>query len=763
MGEKRNNIAPKRPHFGFLMNLFCRLGAFRLPVLAIFLATPLAIIFFIFLSFNPKGDIFENRYSKVLLDRNGEILSVFINKSEQWHFKNTHELSPKLITATLSYEDKNFYSHAGFDAAAILRSAARNLRNAKKSGASTITMQTIKLYTRDKRTYPNKLKELIYALRLESRYTKDEILQMYFNNAPYGGNIVGVAAAARFYFGKTTANLSWGEAALLAVLPNAPGLIHPNKNAKTLLKKRNALLEKLHKQGHLSEENLALAIAENLPQIKRHENLAPHLAARFSAKIIKTTLDSRLQATLESTLKGYAANLGALGIPNAAAIIVDTQTAEVLAYAGSQDFYDIQGGGQIDGIIAKRSMGSVLKPLLYALSIDEGLILPDSKLVDAPRFFANFKPQNATKKYYGLIDAKTALTKSLNVPFVGLLQDFGLEKFFFTLKAILGFKDSDPSRYGLSLILGTKEISLEDVAKIYLGLGNLGEFGELCYSRPCDSAQKRRLFSRGAAFLTLEALKNLERVGLDEYIRQNLSWKTGTSYGRKDAVAAGTSPKYTIVAWAGDFSGRQNANLFGRNIAGALLFEIVNALGEDLGAFEKPDDFTQIALDSLSGYRYDEDFVGVEKFMSQQPKNAKPLRHSPFLQNVFVDGNGAPIDSRHGDFARAKKQTRLVLPPDLLAYLKEQNAAPSATKGLKILYPKNNIAVILAKDFEGQNALIARLSNPSGGKVFWYLDKNYLGGDSKTTRILNPESGEHSLFVIDEKGEIDSVNFRVVR
>lgn len=724
----------------------------------------LVYFFFIFFSFYPKGDPFISRYSKSMLDRNDEILSVFLNKSEQWHIKNSAEISQKLKIATLTFEDRKFYFHIGIDFGAILRSIYINTRYSKRVGGSTITMQTIKLLTGNKRTYFNKLNEMILSLRLETLYSKDEILEMYLNNAPYGGNIVGVGAASLMYFRKSTKNLTWGESALLAVLPNSPGLINVERNSHLLLQKRNKLLDELYKRGYIDDDNLKLAKQERLPSINRDKNLAPHLAFRFNdTPVIKTTLNKNIQILLEDRLNLYHKKLLNLGIQNVAGMIIDTKSREVLAYGGSQDFFDIDGFGQIDGIVAKRSPGSVLKPLLYALAIENGIIAPQSKLVDAPTFFGNFKPRNASKKYFGLISAKDSLVKSLNIPFVWLLQEYGYDKFFFNLKDILGFSDNDFERYGLSLILGTKEISMEDVAKLYVGFGNYGEFGDIYYIKDAQKSDfVKRLFSKGSAYLMLDALKDVQRVGIDNYFinKKLFYWKSGTSYGRKDAWAAGTSPKYTIVVWAGNFNGVSNPNLFGVDTAGALLFDIVNDLGYLGGEFAKSDDLKEILIDLPTGYRYDVDYKDIESTRILYPKYAKTLQTSPFLKNVFVNQDMKEVDSLNIDFINAKEITKIDLPLSLLEYYKEQNInVKKQGRSLQILYPKENLSIIRTKDFSGENELIARIANINNHNVFWYLDKKYIGASKNNTMILKLDAGYHTLSVIDSHGDSHSVNF----
>ncbi|RDU64867.1 penicillin-binding protein 1C [Helicobacter sp. MIT 14-3879] len=733
---------------------------------------------YIFFSFNPKSslasnDPFYDRYSKSVFDRDKKILSIFLNNEEQWHIKEDENISKKFKIAILNYEDKNFYSHIGFDILAIFRSLYNNLSSDKRSGASTITMQTIKILTKQKRTYFNKFKEIVYAIKLETLYSKDEILQMYINNAPYGGNIVGAKTAAYLYFNKNINNLTWGECALLAILPNAPGLMHLSKNTNILIQKRNKLLMKLKNKGYIDENNLMLAMNEKLPKINRDKNIAPHLSIRLANELndinIYTTINKNIQLKLESHLKSYHQRLVELGIENVSAIIVDTKTSQVLAYAGSQDFFDIDGYGQIDGIKAKRSPGSVLKPLLYALAIDDGLITEQSKLIDAPTFFSNFKPQNASKKYYGLISARFSLIQSLNVPFVSLLQDYGYERFFFKLKDILNFKDNDFKRYGLSLILGTKEISVEDVAKIYLGFGNYGEFGDLSYLMSSKNNTKKRILTKGSSYLTLDAMRYLNRFGLENYYKNKkiISWKTGTSYGRKDAWAAGTSPKYTIVLWAGNFNGESNPNLFGVNIAGDLLFNILGDLGDLGGEFDIPkESLKDIKIDSITGYRYSSDYKNIPFKETLYPNDAKNLRKSPFLKNIFVNQNGEEINSINKDFINAKELTRLSLPLNLLEYYREQNiniSQEKIKKNLKFLYPKNNLKIIRTKDFEGNNELIIRIANINNNEVFWYLDKNYIGSSFSTTRAIDLDIGFHTLTIINTKGESDSIKFNIIK
>ncbi|WP_394951679.1 penicillin-binding protein 1C [uncultured Helicobacter sp.] len=752
-------------------------GAYRFSVLDSLLAP---------LTSSTSRDPFESQYSKILLDRNGELLSVFLNPNEQWHLKSTQPVPQKLQIAVLEYEDKRFLSHIGVDPIAIVRTLRDNLSRSKRAGASTITMQVAKFLNAKPRTYKNKIDEIFYALRLEHLYTKDEILQMYLNNASYGRNIIGYSGALLLYFGLEPAHsqqLTWAQAALLAVLPNAPGLINLEKNPKALENKRNALLQHLYNKGYFSYEILSLALSEPLPrQLQYRTNLAPHLALRLMKEskdtnpppaILHSTIDRQIQQRFESRAKQYATILQKDGITNLSALLVDTQSKEVLAYVGSQDFLDIQNYGQIDGILALRSPGSTLKPLLYALSIDEGLIAPYSKLIDVPMFFGTFAPQNASKKYYGLISAQSALEKSLNVPFVRLLQEYGYEKFFFTLKDILRFSDTNYTRYGLSLILGTKEMSVEQIAKIYLGLGNYGVFEDLHYR--CDERfSNKRFVSEGSAYLTLRAMEQLARVGLENLHKDKkiFAWKSGTSYGLKDAWAAGTSPRYTLVVWVGNFTGEPNANLFGARSAGRLLFELLGEL-EGLDLDFRAQGVQSIKLDSLTGYRLTPELESLDVPMLQTlyPVDALPLRPSPFIKVFWSDAQGKELNSLDSGFENAKQTWSLQLPTNVLYYYDTQHiniashlrAVSKQNRVLKFIYPTDGLKIIEPIDFEGKQNLIVRLANLKNQKFFFYVDSQMLPTPQSTSFNLTLTPGMHNLYIIGEDGTQDSVSFEIVR
>ena len=737
----------------------------------------------IFLSFDVtkmKEDI-EKKYSTSILDANGKLMDVFLTDDEQWHLKVEDDVANNLKEAVLTYEDKNFNTHHGVDFLAIVRAFRNNFIGRKRSGASTITMQVAKLSAPKKRTYINKFIEIIQALKIETKLDKDTILKLYLNNAPYGGNIVGYGTAARMYFRKEPQNLSWSECALLAVLPNSPGAMNVEKNHERLINKRNYLLDKLFAKGKLTEQQLSLAKEEPLPDERYpFERVAPHLARKLfntkKEKVIKTTIDYDLQKRMQEIVKSYVSYTHSEGITNAAMLIVENKTRNVKAYIGSQEFMDMENEGQVDGVIAKRSPGSILKPFLYALSIDEGMIAPESLVQDVPMFFSNFSPQNANKKYTGMIEARQALISSLNIPFVHLLDQYGEFKFYYFLKDMLGFDENAPEKYGLSLILGTKEFSVEEIATLYAGLANYGSLTSLNYTvNENDERNERRndrsktMFSKGASYLTLDTLKELVRPGLNNLYRWKdpISWKTGTSYGKRDAWACGMTPDYTVIVWVGNFSGKSNENLSGVISGGRLLFNVFQELENSNKRFEEPYyELENIEVDKITGYRINLD--GIETKTIKFPRKAKPLKISPFYKKIYVDDNDVEIDSRSPDFANSHEKIIMNYPLEVVNYFIRENRdvseiyhTNSKEKSLKILYPTPNLKILLPKDLDKEQKLVVKIANLKNQNIYWYLDKEFIGIDKSFEKEIELSIGEHTLTIMAEDGEIVKTKFSI--
>ncbi|MFZ7986981.1 penicillin-binding protein 1C [Fusobacterium watanabei] len=718
----------------------------------------------VYITYDPKKLVEEINYSKVVLDRKGEILSVFLNSEEEFHIKYDGEVPETLKTAVINYEDKKFYSHSGVDYPRILKSFFNNMTGRKKMGASTISMQVVKLLEPKKRTYFNKLVEVVKAYKLESEFSKEEILKIYLNNVPYGSNIVGYSGAIKMYFNKEVKDLSYAEATLLAVLPNSPGILNLKKNNDKLEAKRNRLLKTLLDRKLIDERQYKFSLLEKFPnKIYYYEKKAPQfsifLKNRYPEKIIKSTLDYNLQKKLEKIVHDYSNAMKDVGINNAAVLVVNNKTKEVLAYVASQDFYDKRNNGEIDGLQAKRSPASLLKPFLFALSIDDGLIVPDSIYPDVPIYFGNFYPKNSSNTFTGMVKIEEALIKSLNIPFVKLLSDYGVDRFYYFLENNDNYPEDRFDKYGLSLILGTREMRPVDIGKLYIGLANYGKVSNLKYTLTENKPKEYQQFSRGASYLTLETLSRVVRPGNEKlYSEQRpISWKTGTSYGMKDAWSVGVSPDYTVLVWLGNFNQKSIFSLSGVETAGNLLFKVFNIVDINSKTFEKPtDDLKEIEIDEKTGYRK---FYDVESKKVFYPKDAKLLRISPYYKKIFVDENDMEIDSRSPNFDKRKEKIVIEYPIEVSNYFFLNGVREN--KNVKIAYPVQNLNIFVPKDFDGYKKVAMKLYNPNNEYVYWYLDEDYVGYSNEKEKFFELDIGKHKLTIITENGAREEVKFNI--
>lgn len=733
--------------------------------------------------------LFSKDYSTVVLDHEGHILRAFLNRAQQWHFPPNPEqaIPTKLKTAVLHFEDQRFEHHLGIDPLAIMRALYQNLAQGEIiSGASTLTMQVTRLMNPKPRTYLNKMFEMLQALKIETQYTKSEILHAYLNHAPYGGNIVGYTAASYRYFQKTPHQLTWSESALLAVLPNAPGYISPQTNNKQLQKKRDQLLDALHQNHHINTETLHLSKQEPIPnQSHPFPFLAPHLAQQCHTQtpgtFVNTTLDRALQTQTQTLVKRHLKHLSQNGIHNGIALVANTQTGDIIAYVGSQNFSD----NQIDGIRAARSSGSLLKPFLYALSIDEGLTLPQSQLRDIPSYYGAFSPRNASRTYTGLITAHDALITSANVPAVRLLYTYGLVPFYNTLKAAgLTTLFRTPQDYGLPLIIGGAETNALDIAALFRGLGNKGVFQPLRFRQTQTPSQTSQLISPGACHLILNSLRDLARPGSEYYWQQYqnqwpIAWKTGTSYGHRDAWAVGVSPQWTIAVWVGNFDGTGTPDLIGSRSAAPLFFDIFNSLPKDphKNWFAKPtEEIISLTICKNTGYRATPHCPTT--IQADAPKYQRPLKPCPYHQTITVTQNEQQrVCSLCWTPNNHKRVSKLVYPPDVAYHLRQQGHSPQPLPShapncpaqteetpLAITYPSQNAHLYLPRDLDNtyQNIVLRVTHRQRESTLYWYLNHHYLGQtDAEHTKATSLPEGWHTLEVIDDMGHRDQTRFYV--
>ncbi|HEX6892046.1 MAG TPA: penicillin-binding protein 1C [Chryseolinea sp.] len=758
-------------------------------------------------------NLFQDPYSTVLEDRRGELLSATIADDGQWRFPESREIPDKFSEALITYEDKRFRSHPGVDLLSMGRAIRQNIKAGRVvSGGSTLSMQLIRLSRKAKdRNIFEKIIEIVMATRLELSYSKEEILAMYASHAPFGGNVVGLEAACWRYFGRASAELSWGEASMLAVLPNAPSLIHPGRNRNLLRAKRDFLLDKLKSKGIIDAFTCSLAKDEPLPDeplpLPRHARLLLSRARQegYDQQKIKTTIQSSLQVRVEQIVSDHQQRLKGNRIFNAAALIADVRNGEVLTYVGNTDRNDDEShGNDVDVITAPRSTGSILKPFLYAAMLDEGKILPKTLVADIPTVINGFSPKNFSKDYDGAVSADNALIRSLNVPAVHMLRSYRYEKFHSLLKGMgMTTLVFPPDHYGLSLILGGAEGTLWDIAGMYASMGrtSLNYFehpGKNRYDRKdfhalkyiVDKSTKSRIsdlennswLSASAIYQTLNVLTEVYRPGEESGWKhfdgaKKIAWKTGTSFGFRDGWAIGVTPGYVVAVWVGNASGEGRPGLTGTDAAAPLMFDIFSQL-EGGPWFQMPRmEMERITVCALSGQRNtgicdDVDTVwvtkrGLESFPCSFHKiihttaDRKYRVHSGCEQlNKVASTNWFVLPPTQEHFFKTKHQTYRPLPP----YRKDCDVT-SAHTSMDLVYPKPDSRIFIPRELNGKSgrAICELVHRNPNITVHWHLDGTYLGSTKKNHRLaINPDEGRHLLVMVDDDGNTLEEYFEVL-
>jgi penicillin-binding protein 1C len=752
--------------------------------------------------------LFNDPYSTVLTASDGSLLSSTISSDGQWRFPGTDSVSSKFAEALITFEDKRFQNHFGVDPFSFGRAIRQNIGAGKIiSGGSTISMQVIRLSRKGKsRSLVEKAIEIVLATRLELRYSKDEILSLYASHAPFGGNVVGLDAACWRYFGIDQKNLSWGEAALLAVLPNAPSLIHPGKNRERLKIKRNRLLDKLQRAGKIDTFSCRLAKEESIPEEpKPLPRAARHLLIRvakdgFAQKRAITTIDKNLQHRVEQIVGDHHERLSGNQIFNAAAIVVEVNTGNILAYVGNIPSVKSEYQSEVDVIAAPRSTGSILKPFLYAAMLDEGKILPKTLLPDIPIMINGFSPKNFTKQYDGAVHADQALIRSLNVPAVEMLRDFRYEKFHELLKNIgLTTLTQQPDHYGLSLILGGAEGTLFDVTGMYASMARTlnnyfdragknryskKDFHSLKYLSRSDSAsafEESSWINAASIYLTFDALKELYRPGEQTGWRhfnsvKQIAWKTGTSFGLRDGWAVGVTPEYVVGVWVGNADGEGRPGLTGTEAASPVMFEIFSQLPSTTW-FRKPlPDLHPAIVCRQSGHRIGQQCQEADTVLIQ--KSGLETEACPYHKIIHLTKDLK--HQLHTNCASLGAMTHVpwfILPPIQAFYYREKYLSykilPPYRKDcergtsiqMELIYPKPNARLFIPRDIEGNpGSAVFELAhhNPSA-TVYWHLDGEYLGVTKKMHHFpFNPGQGKHTLTLVDEEGQSIERLFEVV-
>ncbi|MDZ7623625.1 MAG: penicillin-binding protein 1C, partial [Ignavibacteriaceae bacterium] len=557
----------------------------------------------------------KKEFSKEIHAKDGTLLTAYLTSDDKWRLRTElEEVSPELIKAIIEKEDSWFYWHFGINPVAIFRAAYKNITTGETQlGASTITMQVARILEPKKRTYLNKLGEMFRALQLEIRYSKEEILELYLSLLPFGGNIEGVKSASYIYFNRPPGKLSLAQSIMLAVIPNDPNSLRLDRSNEEIIKNRNYWINKFKQEKIFSSSDLKDALDEPVENNRYPMPVtAPHFSQwmknNFRGDILNTTLDLSIQQTAENILLRNVRRVFYKGITNGAVLVIDNKNSSVVAYCGSADFYDEGSFGQVNGITAIRSPGSTLKAALYAYAFDDGNLTPQMKFADIPTDFHGYQPENYDLQFYGNVSTEFALVNSLNIPAVKLLEQVGMNNFTNFLEGC-GFTQiqKQKSKLGLSMILGGCGTNLQELTRLFSAFARKGKLYPFQFTLNDDEQKGEQVFSEASSYLAAQILSGINRndiVNLSNYSKlPKFAWKTGTSYGKRDAWAIGFNPNYTIGVWMGNFNGVGSPNLSGAEAAVPLLFDLFNAIDydSDVKWFDVPEEIITREVCSESG------------------------------------------------------------------------------------------------------------------------------------------------------------------
>ncbi len=786
-----------------------------------FVLVSLASLFALFLYVSLDSPVFRDPCSTVILDRDQNLLGAKIADDHQWRFPESDRVPEKFRRAILAYEDRWFLFHPGFNPYALARAAWLNVKNRRiVSGGSTLTMQVIRLSRKNKpRTLVEKITEIFLAWRLELTYSKRDILALYTSHAPFGGNVVGLEAAAWRYFGVNPDQLSWGATATLAVLPNSPGLIFPGRNQQALKSKRDMLLDRLFNSGIIDASTCALAKSEPLPgKPLPLPQWAPHLLARAirdgnKGESVVTTLDGELQRRTGEILEGHRPFWNANGIWNAAVVVVSTGLKNPENQQDVGKIYHLQAvavhgnifnpdrlphGQEVDLTLAPRSTGSILKPFLYAAMLNDGLILPGTLIPDIPTQIGGFVPENFNLTYDGAVPADEALARSLNIPAVKMLQIYTYQQFHSLLKRMgMTTLTKPPGHYGLSIILGGAEARLWDITGMYASMARslnnasrkktnvTGEYPLVYSAKPEISGKtfiNRSPFDPGSLWLTFEAMQEATRPGDELMWRQfsgsrRIAWKTGTSFGNRDAWVIGVTPEYVVGVWVGNASGEGRPGLTGISMAAPVMFEIFGLL-PPTSWFEMPEEsMIRVPVCRYSGYRASPVCEPVDSIWI--PKAGARTLPCPFHQIVHLDSTSQwQVTDECESTSNMQHVAWFVLPPVQEWYFRNRNPfykvlppfragcqARPDRRNLEMIYPKNNTVLYIPVELDGKagSSVFRAAHRDFGATVHWHLDDHFLGSTVKVHQMsIQTTAGNHRLTLTDENGESVSVVFDVI-
>ena len=744
----------------------------------------------------PRPDLYANKPgSTAFYDAHGKLLRLTLSADEKYRLRTRlRDMAPVMQKATLLYEDRYFYQHYGINPIALFKAAwTTYVQGSVRVGASTITMQLARLrFDIQTQNIPGKLYQIMRALQLELHYSKDEILEAYLNLAPYGGNIEGIAAASLIYFNKTADKLSLHEAITLAVIPQSPVYRSLDKGSDNpgLLRARNELIERwleAYPEFRSQEKLLTLPL-----QARARNELpfyAPHFVEAYQHQSQQqdnhTTLDLRLQQLLERNIKNYVERKREKGIYNATALLVDYRDMSIKAMVGSADYFNHDIHGQVNGIFAKRSPGSTLKPFIYALAMQQGLVHARTMLKDAPSSFGAYNPENYDQDFSGPISVTEALVKSRNIPAVTVAAQLDSPDLYDFLKMADVELPESKKYYGLSLVLGGAEVSMQSLVRLYAALANKGRLQNLRWYQQQSPASPTQILTTEASYLTLQMLGENARPRQsyqNVWVRNSIPvyWKTGTSYGYRDAWSIGVFGPYVLAVWVGNFQGDGNPALIGRQAAGPLFFSIVDAVRTQVQGFEntriyRPDTVKNIQVCALSG-DIATPFCPVKDKAGFIP-GVSPIKKCQVHRKIHIhkrtglrackpgkDTRASVYEFWTSDLLSVFREAGIArrLPPPFMPGCKEHAYSLPGVKP-KITSPLDKVSYIYRTSGRAENTIaFSAVTDADVRTLYWFLNESYLGKtDAGVPYYWNSHPGQFHLRVIDDHGRADSRQLNV--
>lgn len=741
-----------------------------------------SLIFYISLFTIPLPKNINPDWSRIVRFSSGEVMRVYLTSDEKWRiFLSLEEIDPLFVKTTILYEDKFFFFHPGFNPFSIIRAIYQNIKAGKVvSGGSTITMQLARILEPKERTIINKLLEIFRAMQFEARFSKRKILELYLNLAPYGGNIEGIGAAMLAYYGRLPLNMTPEEVAFLVSMPQSPPTRKPGKNPELSGKKR--ALKVMLKAGFINKEEYEKALKSAVPQKRKSFPFyAPHISdfliMKYSLNDIKSTIKKDIQKKIENIVKSYKKRIYNLGATNISVVVIENSTRKVRGTVGSIDYFDQKHSGQVRGFYAFRSPGSTLKPFLYILAIEAGLINPETLIEDAPYTFGDFEPKNYLNTFRGLVKAEEALSLSLNIPFILILKRYGYSRFIRKLSELELKGPLNYSEYGLPIITGGMDVRLLDLTNMYVTLAKGGIHGKYLLIEGEESEEKR-VFRAGAVLLTLRALSKRTRPDAPNLKNFTIPagkifWKTGTSFGRRDAWAIGFQKEYTVGVWVGNFSGEGADSIVGSKCAAPIMFDIIRALEEPWIGKLKWEEHALYEIEygsvcAFSGYRPGPACKKVK--LVPMLLNAHTYKECPFHKKFLIERKTGYRANPYKKYREGELEEKvfLVFPPSVQIVFGSKGKPPEFAPYFRIVEKRNILKItspvdgaiyIIPKGIKGASTIpLQGFTSARNDTIYWFVNGKYIGA-TRSGEILSikPEEGELTVSGQDGSGNVSVV------